>query len=312
MAARNNRNRHRRSRGRFGFLYKLLCVLLIFAAVLVGSVVFFRVNEVTVEGQSRYSAEELVAASGVKTGDNLFLVNKPQTALNITRQLPYVENVSVVRRLPDTLELRITETTAVAAVQADGAWWLIDARGKVLEQGDAALRGSYPEVLGLTPLSPAVGTRLSVAEEEQLKLDSLRSLLTALKTQTLTAGLKGFIDLSSVNAIHFGYGDDLTVTMPMSDDFETRAFNLRRTLDTLTQRGEALSGTLDLTYEDEGARLLPTRWLPENYTAPEGGTADAGTDTGDVQPAESTAPEPSAAPNDGTGLPAPEEPSTAG
>ena len=36
MAARNKRNRHRRRRGRFGFLYKLLSFLLIFAAILAG------------------------------------------------------------------------------------------------------------------------------------------------------------------------------------------------------------------------------------------------------------------------------------
>ena len=75
MAARKNRNRQRRRRGRFGFLYKLLSFLVIFAAILVGCVVFFRVNEVIVTGNSRYSDQEVIAASGVELGDNLFLVN---------------------------------------------------------------------------------------------------------------------------------------------------------------------------------------------------------------------------------------------
>ena len=83
MAARKDRNRRRRRRGRFGFLYKLLSFLIIFAAILAGCVAFFRVNQVAVTGNSRYSDQEVIAASGVELGDNLFLVNRPQTAQRI-------------------------------------------------------------------------------------------------------------------------------------------------------------------------------------------------------------------------------------
>lgn len=44
MAARRNRRGRRRNRGRFSALYKLLSVLIIFAAILMGCVVFFRVS----------------------------------------------------------------------------------------------------------------------------------------------------------------------------------------------------------------------------------------------------------------------------
>ena len=50
MAARRNRNTRRRNRGRFGGLYKLLSVLLIFAAILLGCLVFFRVDRIEVTG----------------------------------------------------------------------------------------------------------------------------------------------------------------------------------------------------------------------------------------------------------------------
>ena len=62
LAARRNRKGRRRNRGRFGFLYKLLSTLIIFAAILAGCVVFFRVNTMVVEGNNRYTAEEIIAA----------------------------------------------------------------------------------------------------------------------------------------------------------------------------------------------------------------------------------------------------------
>ena len=170
MAARKKRNRHRRRRGRFGFLYPLLSFLIIFAAILAGSVAFFRVNQVTVVGNSRYTAEEVAEASGVQIGDNLCLINKPKTAQSILRRLPYVEKVSPVRRLPDTLELRITETSAVAAVQAEESWWLLDAGGKLLEQGDAPLDQALALFEEGTGLIKKCSGMLDKAEQKVSKL----------------------------------------------------------------------------------------------------------------------------------------------
>lgn len=278
MAARKTRKRHRRRRGRFGFLYGLLSFLLIFAAILAGCVVFFKVNQIKVEGNSRYTAQEIVAASGVELGENLLLINKPQTARTIQKQLPYVQKVSVIRQLPDGVLLRVTEAAPVAALSLEDTWWLIDARGKLLDWGDESVKGSLPEVRGIQPTAPGLGNWLTVETEERLKMESLEDLLTALSKRGMAGNITGFIDLNAANTIYFGFGDYLTVAMPMTGDFERLAFQLQRVLETFQQRGETVMGTLDLTYGDEQARLLTERWLPvenvEKEEAEDGGVAD--------------------------------------
>lgn len=262
MAARKNRDRRRRRRGRFGFLYKLLSFLVIFAAILAGCVAFFRVNEVTVTGNNRYSAQEVIAASGVELGDNLFLVNRPQTAQSILRELPYVENAVPIHRLPDRVELHITECVPAAALRYEGSWWLMDARGKLLEQGGKALAEGLPEVRGIHPVEPAVGEWVKVDILEQTRLDGLEQLLTALKGRGMAGEVTQFIDLSASNVIRFGYGEELTVAVPMEGDFELRVYSLQQTLETFARQGETVTGTLELTYGDDQARLLTERWLP--------------------------------------------------
>ena len=74
MAARR-RKRGRRNRGRFSALYKLLSILLIFAAIVTGCIVFFRANQIVVAGKTRYSEEQIIAAAGVEQGENLFRLN---------------------------------------------------------------------------------------------------------------------------------------------------------------------------------------------------------------------------------------------
>ena len=121
----------------------------------------------------------------------------------------------------------------------------------------------YPNVIGLHPLEPKAGEWISVEIGEQDKLEGLRQLLTALRDRGLVGGVTGFIDLSASNVIHFGYGESLTVAVPAAGDFDLRAFSLKRVLETFEQRGEVISGTLDLTYGDGEARLLTERWMPE-------------------------------------------------
>ena len=264
MAARRNRRRRRRNRGRFGFLYKLLSVLLIVAAILTGCVVFFRVDQVLVVGQSQYTQEEIVAASGVEHGDNLFLIDKMQLVDQVLTRLPYVDELVISRKLPDTLVLSVTECVPVAVVAWDGAYWLMDAKCKLLEQGDASLAQGQAQVLGLSLLGPAVGTTLA-AEEEQ-KRSSLQGLLQALSAQQMTGSVKDFIDLTADNEIRFSYGENLTVVFPMiTDSFDRYVYRLKLTLWEMDERGTARSGTLDLTYDNE-AHLFPERWLPETQT----------------------------------------------
>lgn len=283
MAARKTRNRHRRRRGRFSILYKLLSFLVILAALLVGCVVFFRVNQITVEGNERYSAQEIISASGVEVGENLLLISKPQTVGSIQKKLPYVQKVSVIRRLPDGLTLRVTESAPAAVLQSEETWWLMDARGKLLDWGDESVKGTLPLVRGLHPVDPTLGSWLTVSTEERLKMESLEALLTALSKRGMVGNVTEFIDVNAANTIYFGFGENLTVAVPMTGDFDHLAFQLQRVLETFQQRGESMFGTLDLTYGDEQARLLTERWTPEQRkeTAEKEEAENDGADTGD-------------------------------
>ena len=114
MAARHNRRRRRR--GRFSFLYKLLSVVLIVCAIVAGSVIFFRVEEITVSGSTVYSSDEIIAASEVAVGDNLFLVGRPSTStFKVRRSAP-----SSVQKDPGTAALYSGGQRARCAAQHPG------------------------------------------------------------------------------------------------------------------------------------------------------------------------------------------------
>lgn len=261
--ARNNRKR-RRNRGRFGFLFKFLCLLTLLVAMTVGATVFFRVEMVAVAGNSRYTQEEVVAASGIQLEDNLFRLNKNRISSDIRQKLPYVEGVNIVRRLPSTIVITVTEWDAVAQIAprpvgtvvpgeeenppeiADEAW-LISVGGKLLEPAPAD--SDKLVVSGLTALMPEAGTRLAVPQNEQDRLNALLSLLAALED------LERLDHVSEVELgllqIRMRYLERFTVKLPLNGDFPYQLRVLEEGVKETTRRhGEQSTGTMDLTQKD--------------------------------------------------------------
>lgn len=283
MAARRNRRGRRRNRGRFSALYKLLSAVLILAAIFVGCIVFFRVNRVEVIGDSPYTAEEIIAVSGVERGDNLFGLNKYQISSRICTQLPYIDTVSFVRRYPDTFVIYVTAGTPSAWIESGGRCWLLDSQCKILDSGDASLVEGKAQVIGLEAVNPTVGSPLTVAPEQQEKLERLQSFLAAIQARQMTGSLTTFIDLTTDYEIRFGYGNNLTVLFPMSGDFSEKTYYLQQTLWTMDEEGIPRNGTLDLTDSGQEAHLLTEQWLPDTVMA-DTGTEDAADEDTEASP----------------------------
>lgn len=237
--------RRRRRRGRFGILYVLLSAVLIVGAVVGGCIVFFRVEKVTVSGSTIYSHEQIVAASGIESGDNLFLIRKIPTARKILQELPYIKEVQPRRDLPSTFHIDVTECTPAAVIKSgDGAWWILDESCKLLEQGGEELSDRYACVDGIEPLMPSVGSNLAVSVEESGKLNGLRQILSALKERDMIQNL-GDVDLSGTAEITMGYEQRFTVRLPMySDDFRHLVHTLQKIAAYLD---DGQTGTIDLT-----------------------------------------------------------------
>ncbi len=101
------------------------------------------VEEVLVEGRMRSSPGRLLAAVGVARGDPI-LGFDPQAAKSRIEALTWVRRVTVERRLPSVVYLRIEERNPIALWQVEGEIAVIDETG-------AVIAGARPEdFAGLT------------------------------------------------------------------------------------------------------------------------------------------------------------------
>ena len=97
--ASKRRNRRRR-RGRASFPLRLLCLAVVIAAFLGALTMFFRIDMIVVEGNERYTEEQIIEAAGVQKEQNLVLLNKYKVKQSIFDTLPYVETVVINRNTP--------------------------------------------------------------------------------------------------------------------------------------------------------------------------------------------------------------------
>lgn len=242
--ARQNRRRYRK-KGRFGFLYKMLAVLALAVALVMGGTVFFRVEEMVVAGNVRYSAQQVIDASGIVQGNNLFGMNKFDTARRIRRQLPYVEGVNIRRGWPDTLIITVTECQAAARLAGQEGEWLISKSGKVLELVRSADAGVI-RVDGLDAVQPEAGSTLMVREEQQARSDGLLALLQGLDRCGMLEKVT-WIDVTSPSRILMDYDGRFTVKLPVNADFNYLLGAMDKAVATLE---EYETGNLDLTVKD--------------------------------------------------------------
>ena len=119
---------------------------------------FFKADQIFVTGTSRYSQQQVLRASGIRQGGNLFLLNKHQAASAITEQLPYVESVRIRRQLPNALRIEITECTHPLAMEQNGVLWLLNGSGKIIDKLQPGQGESCPLVTGLTLTSPQLAS----------------------------------------------------------------------------------------------------------------------------------------------------------
>ena len=240
MARRRSYHRKRRQ-GRFSFLYKILIFVTICGAIAVALALFFKVDTITVTGNSRYTANQIIEASGIETGDNMFFLNKYHASERITAALPYVETVRISRQLPDTLVVTVTECTAPAAVSQDGKLWLLSGDGK-----------QYAVVEGLTLLEPQVGADLQVPEEQQPSARLLLTLLGLLRDKDMLGDVQT-IDLSDTASVVMRYLDRFDVTFRWDADFDYKLDYLLAVVERLEVNEK---GAIDMTQEGK-ASFIP-------------------------------------------------------
>ncbi len=115
------------------FAVSFLVVLAITLWVLAYTVLF-PIDNITVAGNSLYTAEDIINDSGIEIGDKLYGISQKNTENILTHRLPYIKTIEFERSaLPDaTLKIIVNETSDVFCYQSGEKFITADADNKAL------------------------------------------------------------------------------------------------------------------------------------------------------------------------------------
>ena len=193
-----------------------------------------------------------IEASGIGTGDNLFFINRFSAASRIFSKLPYVDKAKVTRALPNRVTITIQESSAMAYVQADGGYWVLDQNCKLLKSVTESELTGLARVDGITPVEPKVGEVLNAGEADAPKVTYLAAILGQLLTRDMASKVT-VIDLSDAASPSFLYDGRFTVRLGANENVEYKFGMLQSAISQLTA-GD--TGTIDLSI-DKRAHFSP-------------------------------------------------------
>ncbi len=213
-------------------------------AVVLSMVIFFRVHDIQVYGNSKYSAGQVAEACGVAQGDNLLTMSRGEVAGNVLAALPYVNTVQVTRQLPDTLVITITEyETTFAMTDESGVYYLVTAGGKIAEKVNEKDAKQHVVIQGAMLQSPQVGQAAVLGGG---LTETVKTVMAELDAAELTEQITS-VTVASASKITAFYEDRFEVHLGSS---ERLAYKLEFLKTVIAQQKDYATGSIDLTLSD--------------------------------------------------------------
>jgi len=201
----------KRQLSKTSILFFVLGAVLISLMTIIGTSAFMRIKEIRVEGMLMYSPEIIVDSSGLFAGDNLLFINTANISQVIREELPFISEVKITRKLPDTVLIEVSESTAVASISFYGELIIIDSSGRVLARRtaeDFSLPGVDTEKLidirGVEIDDAPLGSILKPEFGTELKLQYVQDILTVMEREGLIDDVS-YLDVSNIVNVYFGY-----------------------------------------------------------------------------------------------------------
>lgn len=140
---------------------------------------FFNIKSITVTGNEKITSEEIISLSNIKLEENTFKVSNSKVGQAIKANA-YIESVTVKRKLPDGIEIQVTERKPAYMLTLGNAYVYVNTQGYLLEVSTTKL--DLPIITGISTKEEEIqeGNRLCTEDLQRLNsviqiMDSARS-----------------------------------------------------------------------------------------------------------------------------------------
>lgn len=153
---------------KIGIILMILILFLSVFIILFTKTDYFNISKINVKGNSSIEASKIIIISGLKKDMSILKFNKKTIVKNLIKN-PYIENVKIKRKLPNTIELNIIEREGTCFINHLEKYILIDSKGIVLEKF-IDRKFDLPVITNMPIKVSQLGSQLVTLEDNGIKI----------------------------------------------------------------------------------------------------------------------------------------------
>ena len=135
--------------GNYSLYFIFAAIVIVIVFIILANTVLFKCSTIEVSGTARYTAEEIIEYSGLKTGENLLHINTKSAEQSIISSFAFVDKAEVKKSFPTKIVIEITEAENRFVLDEGGEKYVISKGDRVLGQipsdGLAVVKGYEAE-----------------------------------------------------------------------------------------------------------------------------------------------------------------------
>ena len=220
----------------FIFLLVITCVILCLT-------VLFPINNLSAKGSKIYTQKQIIAASGIYVGDNLFTVSENKILTSLKSKLPFVEKVKIKRTLPDALEIVVSDAKEYACYVFKDKYYSVSSDGWVLESYE-----KQPE-----------NVFLIICKDVKCQVGKQIEFTNSVNSQTANDIVK-LLEKSKIDIDNVDITDEINLKAKVDGRFIVNF----GTVNSLEQKVKHLKSMMENIEKNKSGRINLTMWSSQN------------------------------------------------
>ena len=243
------------------FLLAVLVLALVIAALWFLVLRYYCIiDNITISENNKYSYDEILKASGINIGDELYSIDINKTKENISKMLTYSENVKITRVFPSTLNIDITTENGVLGIMLGGDYYVISKNFRVIDKikvvGTGLSESDFKPPEGVITFKTDSIKRCYIGEQIEFSDEDIYNFLKEIteliesdnkntgENDILSMSMISGIDITNKYKVVMNYGDKFLVKYGIFENITPRVINSFEIIKNLPDYAE---GVIDLT-----------------------------------------------------------------
>lgn len=219
------------------------------------------VKSIDVKGNTHYTKDQIISASGIYIGKSVWKVNKSQASARVQSLCPYVESAKVSSKFLNQITITVKETSIGGAIFSNDKWILVGKNGQGVDSlpltGDAPSRYIYYK--GIKASGAPLG--------KQAMEDRYTSIFIKLNDAIAKHKLTGIceVDMSDLSNITLNWKNQIQINLGSDSNIDYEIAVATQTLPKVfTNHGKQTTGTLDISSYSNDELTNQVIYTPNN------------------------------------------------